>query len=219
MCIPTPKDPLLLTGMRHSRDSGCSHSGTAGVTSPKTNINNRDMTSSSSMAHSNEQPAEDCTSSSGSGNGRTSSVTPSAVQRHLSPAATLSAIYKSALEVTTTAVDSVREICGWVSTLTGADQVARKLLVDTLRHGAIPKHVAFIMDGNRRFARRRGQKSMYGHSAGFAALQNMLSWCLDLGVEEVSVYAFSIENFRRSTEEVQGLMDLFKEKLVTLMEA
>ena len=72
----------------------------------------------------------------------------------------------------------------------------------------IPKHIAFIMDGNRRFAKMLGEKAIYGHSIGFESMMRVLDWCLKLGVKEVTVYAFSLDNFQRSQEEVQGLMDL-----------
>jgi ditrans,polycis-polyprenyl diphosphate synthase len=69
------------------------------------------------------------------------------------------------------------------------------------------------MDGNRRFAKKRNQPSQAGHSEGFHSLHRTLEWCLDIGIKVVTVYAFSIENFKRSEEEVNALMNLFEEKL------
>ncbi|EDQ86432.1 uncharacterized protein MONBRDRAFT_33829 [Monosiga brevicollis MX1] len=90
--------------------------------------------------------------------------------------------------------------------------------VQTLRAGKLPKHVAFIMDGNRRFARQRHIARIAGHSAGFDKLKETLQWCLDLDIRIVSVYAFSIENFNRSKEEVDALMQLALEKFETLLD-
>ncbi|KAI8812891.1 dehydrodolichyl diphosphate synthetase [Cladochytrium replicatum] len=87
-----------------------------------------------------------------------------------------------------------------------------------LRLGPVPRHVGFIMDGNRRYAKSRGVKTRVGHEEGFKALEKILEVCLKLGVEVVTVYAFSIENFKRKEEEVETLMTLFKEKLNALAE-
>ena len=64
------------------------------------------------------------------------------------------------------------------------------LCVKLLRCGSIPKHVAFIMDGNRRYAKRLGVDKIQGHSQGFDRLAQTLQWCHDLGITEVTVYAF-----------------------------
>ncbi|VDL91868.1 unnamed protein product [Schistocephalus solidus] len=78
--------------------------------------------------------------------------------------------------------------------------------------GVLPKHVAFIMDGNRRFAANRGLLKSEGHRYGFSKLTETITWCHDLGITEVSVYAFSIENFKRPESEVNFLMNLAAEK-------
>lgn len=65
---------------------------------------------------------------------------------------------------------------------------------------SVPRHVAFIMDGNRRWARRRQLRTAEGHKMGYQALKNLLEFCEAFGVRTVSVYAFSIENFKRSAE-------------------
>ncbi|XP_066494523.1 dehydrodolichyl diphosphate synthase complex subunit DHDDS isoform X3 [Tiliqua scincoides] len=82
----------------------------------------------------------------------------------------------------------------------------------------MPRHIAFIMDGNRRFAEKQKVKKLEGHSQGFAKLTETLQWCLSLGIREVTVYAFSIENFKRSKEEVDGLMELARQKFTRLLE-
>ena len=85
--------------------------------------------------------------------------------------------------------------------------------------GPVPAHLAVIMDGNRRWARREGCAGSEGHRRGFATLVRVLEWCRDLGVRHVSVYAFSIENFRRSEAEVGELMALAEEKLGEILRA
>lgn len=91
-------------------------------------------------------------------------------------------------------------------------------VIKVLQSGPIPQHVAFIMDGNRRYADKFNLNQMDGHSHGFQKLSESLDWCLDLGIKEVTVYAFSIENFKRSKEEVENLMQMIREKLKELME-
>nr|CAB3237584.1 dehydrodolichyl diphosphate synthase-like [Phallusia mammillata] len=84
--------------------------------------------------------------------------------------------------------------------------------------GPIPRHVAFIMDGNRRFAAKKHVERIEGHTRGFDKLAEVLKWCQDLGVEEVTVFAFSAENFKRSKEEVESLMELARHKLALIMQ-
>ncbi|KAM1568805.1 hypothetical protein ACFX14_034073 [Malus domestica] len=81
----------------------------------------------------------------------------------------------------------------------------------------IPRHIAFIMDGNRRYAKKRKMMDGDGHRVGFLALMSMLKYCFELGVTYVTVYAFSIENFKRNPEEVQSLMGLMQEKIEGLI--
>ncbi|KAI0819497.1 Di-trans-poly-cis-decaprenylcistransferase [Trametes gibbosa] len=99
------------------------------------------------------------------------------------------------------------------------DQAAAKAedaLISVLSAGPIPQHVAFILDGNRRYARSKGMQVKQGHTDGFYNLRKMLEICIKLNVRCVSAYAFSIENFKRSPEEVTALMDLAEEKLLEL---
>lgn len=77
--------------------------------------------------------------------------------------------------------------------------------------GAIPEHVAFIMDGNRRWARRAGLPASKGHPHGGERLIDSLQWCWDAGIRTMTVFAFSIENFKRSQHEVNELMQLAKD--------
>ena len=74
----------------------------------------------------------------------------------------------------------------------------------------MPKHVAIIMDGNRRFAKLQGNIDVIkGHELGVETLENVLDWSIELGIEIITVYAFSTENFNRPQNEVEGLMRLF----------
>ncbi|CAH2091740.1 unnamed protein product [Euphydryas editha] len=90
--------------------------------------------------------------------------------------------------------------------------------IKVLKAGRIPQHVAFIMDGNRRFARKQNVNTATGHTKGFEKLSETLKWCLDLGIPEVTAYAFSIENFKRSKKEVDSLMALAREKFERLID-
>ena len=76
-----------------------------------------------------------------------------------------------------------------------------------------PSHVAVIQDGNRRYATKRGEGPTAGHRAGAETTERLLEWCDQLGVEEVTLYAFSTENFDRPAEEREALFDLLAEKL------
>ena len=74
---------------------------------------------------------------------------------------------------------------------------------------SIPKHIGIIMDGNRRWAKARGLSSGEGHAAGAEALSNIIEACAERGVETVTIYAFSTENFKnRSAKEIAVLFEL-----------
>jgi undecaprenyl diphosphate synthase len=77
--------------------------------------------------------------------------------------------------------------------------------VDPLR---IPRHVAIIMDGNGRWARQQGFPREFGHRAGAGAVRGIVEECVKLGVEVLTLYSFSLENWKRPTEEVDALMQL-----------
>ena len=73
----------------------------------------------------------------------------------------------------------------------------------------IPKHVGIIMDGNGRWAKMRGKKRSFGHLEGSKTLENIALYAIECGIQVLSVYAFSTDNFKRSKEEVDYLMNLF----------
>ncbi|XP_036141731.1 dehydrodolichyl diphosphate synthase complex subunit DHDDS-like [Monomorium pharaonis] len=94
----------------------------------------------------------------------------------------------------------------------------RYLVLRIIKTGEIPTHVAFIMDGNRRYANKRSIAKKEGHSKGFKILMKALKWGLELGITEITVYAFSINNFNRSEEEVNDLIDLSRQKFKGFLE-
>src|SRR2546428_11682693 len=93
-----------------------------------------------------------------------------------------------------------------------AYQAYERRLFGQVRNAPIPKHVAIIMAGNRRFAQELGLGNPgVGHAKGRDKLEEVLQWCLDVGVRILTVYAFSTENLSRPTEEIEELMRLFAE--------
>lgn len=76
----------------------------------------------------------------------------------------------------------------------------------------VPNHVAIILDGNGRWAKERGLTRSIGHDAGFTNLKNISKYILSKGIKVLSVYAFSTENFKRSKDEVDYLMNIFTSK-------
>ena len=100
----------------------------------------------------------------------------------------------------------------WMSTL------LRRVATSIVSTSPVPNHVAFIMDGNRRYAETHHLRTIQGHSFGYQRLIQALEWCLDLGISCVSVYAFSVDNFKRSEEEVATLMQLAEEKLEYMLQ-
>ncbi|HNP69735.1 MAG TPA: isoprenyl transferase [Kouleothrix sp.] len=77
----------------------------------------------------------------------------------------------------------------------------------------IPRHIAIIMDGNGRWAKRRGLPRLAGHRAGVENIRRILRECTDLGIQYLTIYAFSTENWSRPSAEVEGLMRIFGEFL------
>ncbi|MEY4992541.1 MAG: hypothetical protein RI948_1423 [Bacteroidota bacterium] len=72
----------------------------------------------------------------------------------------------------------------------------------------IPRHVAFIMDGNGRWAKNQGQHRLFGHAAGVESVKEVIKTARELGVSYLTMYAFSTENWARPSDEVEGLMNL-----------
>ena len=74
----------------------------------------------------------------------------------------------------------------------------------------LPKHIAIILDGNRRWAKARGLTTKEGHTEGFDNLERIAKYADEIGIKYLTVYAFSTENWKRSQEEVSWLMNIFK---------
>lgn len=104
-----------------------------------------------------------------------------------------------------------------LQTLNTTQQHAREVGVDLAR---LPRHVAVIMDGNGRWAQRRGLGRLVGHQEGYRTLRRILLASSELGIQYLTAYAFSVENWRRPKEEVDGLLQLIeraaREELATL---
>lgn len=77
----------------------------------------------------------------------------------------------------------------------------------------MPSHIGFIMDGNGRWAKRRGLPRLAGHAAGGATFKKICEYCINRNIHMITVYAFSTENWKRPQEEVEGLMKLFIENM------
>ncbi|MBD3209059.1 di-trans,poly-cis-decaprenylcistransferase [Candidatus Woesearchaeota archaeon] len=82
-----------------------------------------------------------------------------------------------------------------------------------------PKHVGFILDGNRRYARRLAMQPWKGHDAGLEKVKKVLKWCKELDINEVTLYSLSMQNLKRSKGEVDYLMRLFLKAFKDLKES
>ena len=85
----------------------------------------------------------------------------------------------------------------------------KALSIQDIPADRIPQHIAIIMDGNGRWAKKRGMPRLYGHSAGVEALRGIIKACVEFGVKYLTIYAFSTENWGRPEDEVNGLEKLF----------
>lgn len=82
----------------------------------------------------------------------------------------------------------------------------------------IPQHVAIIMDGNGRWAKKQGQERLYGHSIGVEAVRESINACLTLGIKYLTLYTFSTENWNRPKDEVDGIMNLLVQTISNELE-
>ncbi|HQX55373.1 MAG TPA: isoprenyl transferase [Pyrinomonadaceae bacterium] len=90
---------------------------------------------------------------------------------------------------------------------------AESELLDAIDPERVPAHVAIIMDGNGRWAKRQGKPRIYGHRAGSESVKAIIDTCARLEVKAVTLYAFSTENWKRPRSEVSGLMSMLKRVL------
>ncbi|AGK60529.1 Undecaprenyl pyrophosphate synthetase [Archaeoglobus sulfaticallidus PM70-1] len=93
----------------------------------------------------------------------------------------------------------------------------KKLTSEVLKR-QMPSHIAIIMDGNRRYARSRGMPVKMGHYFGSKKAEEVLNWCWELRIKNLTAYAFSTENFRRDNEEKKNIFELMKRELRRLVE-
>ena len=89
---------------------------------------------------------------------------------------------------------------------------------ETVQDRPVPRHIAIVMDGNGRWATKRGLPRTAGHGAGSETFRQIATYCKNIGVEYLSVYAFSTENWKRSQEEVGAIMGLLKKYLFEAIE-
>jgi tritrans,polycis-undecaprenyl-diphosphate synthase [geranylgeranyl-diphosphate specific] len=92
------------------------------------------------------------------------------------------------------------------------------MLTREIKEFRIPGHIAIIMDGNRRYAKKLGMTIWQGHNLGANTTENVLDWCYELGVKQITVYAFSTENQNRPDKEKQKIFELIGIKLEKLMQ-
>jgi len=101
--------------------------------------------------------------------------------------------------------------------LFGVYWLYEKWLLNSIKNGPIPKHVALILDGNRRWARSKGMAHTFGHRVGADVAEKVLEWCLDLKIQTVTLYVLSTENLKRSQEELSEILRLIKERAEKLV--
>lgn len=99
--------------------------------------------------------------------------------------------------------------------LTDSEQTEqdKKLQEEIKSSGDLPEHIAIIMDGNGRWARKKGNIRLYGHKAGVKSVRDITESCAQLGVQYLTLYAFSTENWNRPAAEINGLMKLLVQSL------
>ena len=95
----------------------------------------------------------------------------------------------------------------------GAYKVYEKWLWRQVKNGAKPEHIAIILDGNRRWATDKDLDPWSGHEKGAEKVEQLIDWCIKLNVKSITLYAFSTENFRRSSDEVAEIMRIACENL------
>lgn len=78
----------------------------------------------------------------------------------------------------------------------------------------LPQHIGFIMDGNGRWAKKRGLPRTFGHTEGAKTFRKIVRYCKDIGIPYISFYAFSTENWKRPKDEVNAIMNLFREYII-----
>ncbi len=89
-----------------------------------------------------------------------------------------------------------------------------KLLLSEVKKNLLPNHLGLILDGNRRFAEEKGLKNATeGHKKGSDKLDKVLNWCLDLGIQVITIWVLSVENLSRDSQEVEKLLGVIENKI------
>ncbi len=96
-------------------------------------------------------------------------------------------------------------------------RIYEKVLWNQIKQGKQPEHIGIILDGNRRWAFERSKDPWTGHQFGADTVEELLDWCLDLNIKSITIYAFSMQNFSRPTQEVNEIMRLMEERLKKLL--
>jgi len=105
---------------------------------------------------------------------------------------------------------------GFLSAI-GAYKLYEKWLWYQVKNSLKPDHIAIILDGNRRWASEKALNPWFGHEKGAEKVEQLLDWCLKLGVKSITLYAFSTENFRRSKNEVEEIMQIAQEQFQKIL--
>jgi Undecaprenyl pyrophosphate synthetase (EC 2.5.1.31) len=87
-------------------------------------------------------------------------------------------------------------------------------MIENLDKERLPQHIAVIMDGNGRWAKKRNLERIVGHRKGIESAREIVKFCGETGIKVLTLYAFSIENWKRPKKEVQALMNLLKKYIV-----
>jgi len=99
-------------------------------------------------------------------------------------------------------------LCNWLRDRVYGEY--ERMLEEEILERSLPEHVAIIMDGNRRFARKIGISAEEGYLYGAEVTERVIEWCFDLGIKQLTIYAFSVENFCRTEEEKKQLFELMR---------
>jgi tritrans,polycis-undecaprenyl-diphosphate synthase [geranylgeranyl-diphosphate specific] len=99
----------------------------------------------------------------------------------------------------------------------GVYKLYEKWLWYQVKNETKPEHIAIILDGNRRWASEQSLSPWIGHHHGADKVENLLDWCLDMGVKSITLYAFSTENFLRSVGEVEEILRVAGQKLQEIL--
>jgi tritrans,polycis-undecaprenyl-diphosphate synthase [geranylgeranyl-diphosphate specific] len=99
----------------------------------------------------------------------------------------------------------------------GVYRVYEGILSRSIKKGEVPKHIAIILDGNRRWASKKSIERVIGHIEGANTAEDLLEWCHEIGIRTITLYLLSTENLNRSPAELKELFELFTERLNKLL--